>query len=133
MATRKRGMFRRIAAICLACAGCAESERSTVFESLASPSGDFVLTATVIAPWFPQGPHQVALDLTAARTGERQPLLKSELAYDGVPFTRRNIAMRWTSERAAFVCLSATDRPDKGIQITVPPAGAARVEVRTGC
>ena len=43
-------------------AGCSEAERTTVFEIAASPHGDYALTTYVIEPWFPHGPHFIALD-----------------------------------------------------------------------
>ena len=88
-------------------------------------------TSDVIAPWFPHGPYHIALELHDQSTDTREQLLKTELAYDGVPFTKRNIGLRWTGERSAFMCLSATDRPDKGVQITLPRTGASRVELRS--
>lgn len=113
--------------------GCSEADRTRLFDAAKSPHGDYTLNAYVIDPWFPHGPHHVTLELQAQKTGAREQLLKTDLAHDGVPFTKRNIGLRWTGERAAFVCLSATDRPDKGIQITVSEAGVARTEMRTGC
>lgn len=115
------------------CIGCSEAARTTVFESATSPHGEYTLTTSVVAPWFPHGPHFVSLELLKNQSGAREQLLKTELAYDGVPFTKRNINLRWTGERSAFLCLSATDRPDKGVQITLLRSGAARAELRTGC
>lgn len=115
------------------CTGCSEAARTTVFENTASPHGDYTLTTYVVAPWFPHGPHFVVLELRTKDATVREQLLKTELAYDGVPFTKKNISLRWTGERSAFLCLSATDRQDKGAQITLLQSGTARVVLRKGC
>ena len=128
--------LRRAATLLLAAwitTGCSEASRTSVFETALSPHGDYTLTAYVIEPWFPHGPHHIALELHDQKADTREQLLKTELAYDGVPFTKRNIGLRWTGERSAFMCLSATDRPDKGVQITLPRTGASRVVLRKGC
>jgi hypothetical protein len=113
--------------------GCAERDRTQLFETVTSPGGEYALNAYVIEPWFPHGPHQVALDLKNLNTATEVRLLAAELAYDGVPFTKKNIGLRWTGDHSAVVCLSATDRPDKAVQISVDNSGTGRVEMRTGC
>ncbi len=117
----------------LGLAGCSEAGRTQEFDAADAPSGQHRLIALVIEPWFPQGPHEVVLVLETLPAGDRQELLRTELAYDGVPFTRRNIGLRWTSARSAVVCLSATDRPDKGVRISVPETGPALVTLKEGC
>ena len=113
--------------------GCSEAGRTTEFDAAEAPSGEHRLIALIIEPWFPQGPHEVVLALESPPGGARQELLRTELAYDGVPFTRRNIGLRWTSARTAVVCLSATDRPDKGVRISVPEKGPAVMTLKEGC
>lgn len=114
-------------------AGCSEAGRTTEFGAADSPSGEHRLIALIVEPWFPQGPHEVVLVLERVPGGAREELLRTELAYDGVPFTERNIGLRWTSPQTAVVCLSATDRPDKGVRIAVPPGGAATAVLKEGC
>jgi len=113
--------------------GCSEAGRTSQFDVAEAPSGQHRLIALIIEPWFPQGPHEVVLVLESVADGTREELLRTELAYDGVPFTRRNIGLRWTSPRSAVVCLSATDRPDKGVRITVPETGPAVATLKEGC
>lgn len=113
--------------------GCSEAGRTTEFDVAEAPSGQHRLIALIIEPWFPQGPHEVVLVLESPPGGARQELLRTELAYDGVPFTRRNIALRWTSAQTAVVCLSATDRPDKGVRITVAETGPGVATLKEGC
>lgn len=120
------------ASLALVFAACAEADREHEFESLNSPRNDFQLIATVIEPWFPQGPHQVAVYVRIVQTGLSQQVAKTELAYDGIPFTKNNIAIRWISDEAALVCLRATDRPDKGVRVTVHQ-GQPKAELRAGC
>lgn len=113
--------------------GCGEATRTTLFDSAAAPDGAHTLNAYVIEPWFPQGPHVVRLELVRREGGAPIPLLDTPLAWDGVPFTKRNIGLRWTGPHTALVCLSATDRPDQGVQITIDADGAARAVLRQGC
>ena len=111
---------------------CSEADRATDFESLTAPRGDYVLTTTVIEPWFPHGPHQVVVSVQLDAKSPRVELARTSLAYDGVPFTRQNIGMRWTSDEEALVCLRATDRPDRSVHVNMrqqPPSGA----LRDGC
>ena len=112
---------------------CSETDRSQVFDTITAPHGDYTLRAVVIEPWIPQGPYYVALDLTNTKLAVSQRLIKTKLAYDGVPFTKKNIGIRWTGDHAALACLRATDRPDQGVQITVRDDGTANAELRTGC
>jgi hypothetical protein len=113
--------------------GCSETARTTLFDAAVAPDGAHTLSAYVIEPWFPQGPHVVRLAI-AGPTGEAPTtLLDTPLAWDGVPFTKRNISLRWTGPHTALVCLSATDRPDRGVRIMIEADGSARAVLRQGC
>ena len=130
-----RPQFRwRALALMLVLAGCSsEAERTSEFDHIDSPQGAYRLVALVITPRFPQGPHQVVLEVETLATHARQRVLQTELAWDGVPFTHRNIALRWTTPSSAVVCLSATDRPDKAVRIAVDNEGKALAELKDGC
>ena len=39
--------------------------------------------------------------------------------HDGVPFTAKNVAVRWTSAGKVLMCLRATDLPDRGLRIEI--------------
>lgn len=124
----------RALALILVLAGCSsEAERTSEFDHVDSPQGAYRLVALVITPRFPQGPHQVVLEVETLATHARQRVLQTELAWDGVPFTHRNIALRWTTPSSAVVCLSATDRPDKAVRIAVDNEGKALAELKDGC
>ncbi len=120
-------------AFAVALFGCAEADRASVFDAVSSPRGDYTLNAIVIEPWFPQGAYRVRLDLVHRVTGQTERLVTTNLAYDGVAFTRQNIGVRWTGDSTVLACLRATDRPDQGIQITLESGKAATVRHRTGC
>lgn len=120
-----------IAALLIGCSS--EAERTAEFDHADSPQGTHRLLALIIEPRFPQGPHEVALEVEDLSSHTRRRLLQTELAWDGVPFTRRNIALRWTTPRSAVMCLSATDRPDKAVRVTVGEDGEVRAEMREGC
>ncbi len=125
------GRFMCCAALVLV-AACSEQDRAGDFASLTAPGGQAVLTTTVVEPWFPQGPHQVVVYVQHDASAARIEVARTELAYDGVPFTNRNIGMRWISGTEALVCLRATDRPDRSVYVNArqqPPTG----ELRNGC
>lgn len=131
-AARGWGVWALLMVVLLA--GCSsEAERTSEFDRADSPQGTHRLLALIIEPRFPQGPHEVALEVEDLASHTRRRLLQTELAWDGVPFTRRNIALRWTTPRSAVMCLSATDRPDKAVRVTVGEDGEVRVEMREGC
>ena len=111
---------------------CDQAGREQDFEALGSPRGDLILITTVIAPWLPLGQHRVAVYLQVGREAARQRLASTELAYDGVPFTRQNIAMRWVADDEALVCLRASDRPDKSFHVKVE-GEQATARLAPGC
>ena len=119
-------------ALCALLTACAEADRAQDFASLPSPGGGHLLTATVVEPWFPQGPWQVVIYVQSGADAPRLEVARAKLAYDGVPFTRHNIGMRWTAERTALVCLRAADRPDKSVFVDVRGATPTG-ELRDGC
>ena len=120
------------AALLVLLPGCAEQDRESVFKVLKAPHADTLLTATVIEPWFPQGPHQVVIYVQGDAAAPRIEVARTELAFDGVPFTDKNIGMRWVSGSEALICLRATDRPDKSVYVNVKD-GTPRGELRQGC
>lgn len=119
-------------ALCVVLTACSEQDRASDFASLTAPGGGSVLITTVVEPWFPQGPHQVVVYVQTGADAPRVEVARTELAHDGVPFTARNIGMRWISDEGALVCLRATDRPDRSVYVDArrqPPTG----ELRDGC
>ena len=124
---------RRSALVCLSglclvllVAGCGRGEES-VFSETPSPDGAWILRVTVAQSRMPQGPFYVSAYLMEAGGDNAAPLkvVESKLENDGVPFTRQNIAARWTGARAVLLCLRATDRPDKGWRISAGPSPVA--------
>lgn len=130
----ERALLRRALLLALVGLGaaCGEAGRAKDFASLTAPGGRYVLTTTVVEPWFPQGPHKVVVYVQIDAQSPRIELVRTTLAYDGVAFSRHNIGMRWTSEEEALVCLRATDRPDRSVHVNMrqqPPSG----ELHDGC
>ncbi len=128
---RKMGHLRcAIFGTCLllliACSG-NESE----FQVVDSPDAKFTLIVTVTEPVMPHALHKVTLYIEARDSDIRQKLLESPLANDGVPFTAKNIGVRWTSRTTALVCLRPTDLADHGIRVDV--LGVPSAELRPGC
>ena len=124
--SRSKLAFAACLLVLVACSG-TESD----FESIESPDGKFTLIVTVTEPAVPHALHKVTAYIQAAGSSTRQMLLESPLANDGVPFTTRNIGVRWTGVTAALVCLRPTDLPDQGIRIDV--SGTPSAEIKSGC
>jgi hypothetical protein len=108
--------------------GCGGTERE--FASLPSPNGTHVLVVTVTEPSLPHARHLVTVYVQMSDAGSRQKLIEVPLENDGVPFTDRNIGLRWTSASTALVCLRPTDLPDQGIRINVANQPTAEVKPR---
>ena len=127
--------MRSRSALLVACAlatACTRGAPEQDFETLGSPRGDIILVTTVTAPRLPFGPHRVAVYVQVGRDAARQRLGSAELAYDGVPFTRQNIAMRWVADDEALVCLRASDRPDRSFHVKVE-GEQATAKLAPGC
>ena len=121
---------RGVLVVCvMALVACSGTESD--FESIESPDGKFTLIVTVTEPGLPHTLHKVTAYVEAQGSGVRQMLMESPLANDGVPFTARNIGVRWTSATTALVCLRPTDLPDNGIRIDVSGTPSAIIE--PGC
>ncbi|MCB1746256.1 MAG: hypothetical protein H6977_10805 [Gammaproteobacteria bacterium] len=102
------------------------TREEVVFSDTPSPDGAWTLRLTVAESRMPQGPFHVRAYLYAGDDPARATrLLDTTLANDGVPFTRTNLAVRWTDARAALLCLRATDRPDRGWRIETGDAPRA--------
>lgn len=118
-----------LSALLLALSGCGGAERD--FNISQSPDGRFELVVTVTEPALPHARHRVAVYVQKSGSPSRNKLLETKLANDGVPFTDRNIGVRWTSAISALVCLRPTDLPDRGIRINVEELPTATI--KTGC
>jgi len=110
-------------------AGCGGTESD--FESAESPDGKYTIIVTVVVPNFPHASYKVRAYITSGGGETRQLLAETPLANDGVPFTARNIGLRWTSATTALVCLRPTDLPDQGIRINV--SGEPSAQIKPGC
>jgi hypothetical protein len=117
----------RLGGLLLALTACGTREE-TLFSDTPSPDGAWTLRLTVAESRMPQGPFFVRAYLFAGDDASAATkLLDTKLENDGVPFTRNNLAVRWTDPRSALLCLRATDRPDRGwrIETGTPPRAAA--------
>ena len=110
-------------------AACSTTESE--FDSVESPDGKYLLIVTVTEPWLPHARHKVTAYIALRGAQHRQELVAALLANDGVPFTARNIGLRWISATTALVCLRPTDLPDRGIRIDVSATPSA--EIKPGC
>lgn len=121
----KRGGFYLMAACVIAC-----SKAEMEFDRKRSPLGEADLIVTVTEPSLPHGKHGVSVYIALINQTPKR-LLTTTLENDGVPFTKKNIGLRWTSSKQALVCLRPTDLADRGIFVTLGDTPTA--ELRTGC
>lgn len=94
---------------------CGAGEEST-FVKNSSPGGEHELHVAIAEPKLGQGKSYVRVYL---KEKPGAPIYETRLENDGVPFTARNLALRWTGASSALLCLRATDRPDRGVRINL--------------
>lgn len=133
MAKRRTHMMRRAVTmgvgLVLLLSGCSGTE--TEFETIPSPTGEFRLAVTVTVPALPHARHIVTAYLERAGSSEREMLIETKLANDGVPFSDHNIGIRWTGATTALICLRPTDLADRGIRVDVN--GMPKAVIKPGC
>lgn len=130
---KRRGSGNRMtmlgATLALVLTACGGTESD--FETVASPAGEFRLAVTVTVPALPHARHTVTVYLERAGSSERERLIETKLANDGVPFTDRNIGIRWIGPGTALICLRPTDLADRGIRVNVN--GTPKAVIKPGC
>ncbi|MEM7465735.1 MAG: hypothetical protein AAF387_02495 [Pseudomonadota bacterium] len=106
------------------------SQPETEFDRKRSPHGEADLIVNVAEPILPHGKHKILI-YVALNGGDAIKVLETTMENDGVPFTKKNIGLRWTSTSRALVCLRPTDLADQGVVVTLgePPSA----ELRPGC
>ena len=130
--TQYFGSISKRAVMLIFCLGIAVacSETETEFDRKRSPHGEADLIVSVAEPMLPHGKHKIIVYL-AAQGKAPTKLLETSMENDGVPFTKKNIGLRWTSPSQALVCLRPTDLADRAIVVSL--ADPPRAEIRTGC
>ncbi len=113
-----------------ALSACGSGEEQ-VFEEIESPDGAYRLRITVAEPRMPHGRFRIGAYILKRGEDTGQRVIDEKLENDGVPFTTRNLAARWTSHQSALVCLRATDLPDRGMRIDI--GDTTRVEEIDQC
>ena len=108
--------------------GCSQTESE--FDRKRSPHGEADLIVTVAESALPHGKFKIFI-YVALNGGAPTQLVATTMENDGVPFTKRNIGLKWTSATQALVCLRPTDLPDRGVFVTLGEKPSA--EIRTGC
>lgn len=109
--------------------GCSQTESE--FDRKRSPHGEADLIVTVAESALPHGKFKIFI-YVALNGGAPQQLIATTMENDGVPFTKKNIGLRWTSANQALVCLRPTDLPDRGVFVTLSDKKPS-AELRTGC
>ena len=109
-------------------ASCTQPE--TEFDRKRSPHGEADLIVNVAEPMLPHGKHTIIVYI-AMKNSPPMKLLETKMENDGVPFTKKNIGLRWTSASQALVCLRPTDLVDQAVVVSLgdPPSAT----LRPGC
>jgi hypothetical protein len=108
--------------------GCSQVESE--FDRKRSPHGEADLIVTVAESALPHGKFKIFVYI-AINGGVPEQIAATTMENDGVPFTKKNIGLRWTSAKQALVCLRPTDLADRGVFVTLGDKPSA--EIRTGC
>ncbi|MEM7540392.1 MAG: hypothetical protein AAF384_02275 [Pseudomonadota bacterium] len=111
----------------LVVSGCGTGELS-VFESSRSPRGDHEIVLHLAESSIPSGPYHIFVDVRVDG-GASMRLIETTIANDGVPPTRRDIALRWVDNTHALLCLHESDLADRGTRIIIAsPPRAEQIE-----
>ena len=114
---RKRSLIGWVI-LAAALTACGSGEE-LVFEEVESSDGAYRLRITVAEPRMPHGRFRIGAYIVTRGDDAGRKVIDEKLENDGVPFTTKNLAARWTGSRAALVCLRATDLPDRGFRIDI--------------
>ena len=123
-------IYRYILILIFSVSTIACTQVETEFDRKRSPLGEADLIVTVTEPLLPHGKHTIAIYL--AKVDEQAvKLLETKMENDGVPFTKKNIGLRWTGPTQALVCLRPTDLADSAVVVQLGSPSTA--ELRDGC
>lgn len=122
---------RRIAsALLVLLAACGEAPEQTLSE-FAAPDGDTVLRLTLTPAGGKREPHRIHLYLVPRGTAAGAPVVSTELANDGTPFSGDQIGLTWVAKRTVLMCLKPHGAARRGVRVELsdPP----RVEDAVKC
>ena len=109
---------------------CGEA-REQILSEFPAPDGDYQLRLTLVAAGSASAPHQVKLYLVPRGMAAGAPVVSTELANDGAPFSGDQIGLSWVAKRTVLMCLKPHGETHHGIRVELsdPP----RVEKISRC
>ena len=109
---------------------CGEA-REQILSEFPAPDGDYQLRLTLIGARSARSPHRIKLYLVPRGMAVGAPVVSTELANDGEPFSGDQIGLTWVAQRTVLMCLKphGADHHGMRVELSDPP----RVEVVPNC
>ena len=103
-------------------AACGETQEQVLSE-FAAPDGDYLLRLTLIAAGSATVPHKIKLYLVPRGMPAGVPVVSTEIANDGAPFSGDQIGLTWVAKRAVLMCLKPHGAARHGVRVELsdPP------------
>lgn len=124
------GWFGIGAVLLILLAACSQAPEQSLSE-FATPDGDSMLRLTMTPATDSSDPHVIHLYLIPRGMAAGAPLVSTELANDGTPFSGDQIDLVWVAKRTVLMCLQPRQGPRHGVRVELsdPP----RVEQAARC
>ena len=128
--TAPRGRSRSGAALLALLTACGQAPEQSLSE-FATPDGDSMLRLTMTPAAGSGDPHVIHLSLIPRGMAAGAPLVSTELANDGTPFSGDQIGLVWVAKRTVLMCLKPRQGARHGVRVELsdPP----RVEQVSRC
>ena len=125
-----RKQRRNLLAVFVLLVACGDAPEQILSE-FPAPDGDYQLRLTLIAARSARSSHQVRLYLVPRGMALGAPVVSTELANDGAPFSGDQIGLTWVAQHAVLMCLKphGTEHHGMRVELSDPP----RVEVVSKC
>lgn len=124
---RSAVVFAALFALLVACGEAPEQ----ILSEFPAPDGDYQLRLTLIGARSARSPHRIKLYLVPRGMAVGAPVVSTELANDGAPFSGDQIGLTWVAQRIVLMCLKprGADHHGMRVELSDPP----RVEVVSKC
>jgi len=112
----------RLVALLVLLAACGQTEEQVLSE-FAAPDGDYLLRLTLQAAERAKTPHRIHLYLVPRGLAAGAPVVSTELANDGEPFSGDQIGLIWLAKRTVLMCLKPRGEARHGVRVELsdPP------------
>ena len=107
---------------CVVLAACSEAPEQILSE-FPAPDGDYQLRLILVAASDATSPHQIKLYLVPRGIPAGAPVVSTELANDGAPFSGDQIGLTWVAKRSVLLCLKPRGAAHHGVRVELsdPP------------